>query len=169
MTSSALHFCTALTSSGQLELLIESLRGFRTDIAHLNLQTVALRHVRYLHHSCPLREMFTMPSTWKLIVYGALQARLHVIRWAPLDVIEGIVPRGSGYAEGTDRRKMPCIPYAPAAVPMAACSLHFLTFTPLVRSHRQNDDSPMNDGARIAGDMMSNNAVENNAAKQAVR
>ena len=48
-------------------------------------------------------------------------------------------------------------------------SSHFATFTPLMRSHRQNDDSPISGGSRIAGVMRSARVGAKSAAKHAVR
>ena len=52
---------------------------------------------------------------------------------------------------------------------MLTRSFHFAIFTPFTRSHRQNDDSPINGGTRIAGIIRSANVGAKSAAEQAAR
>src|SRR5580700_7007107 len=52
---------------------------------------------------------------------------------------------------------------------MVSRSFHFGIFTPFTRSHRQNDDSPINGGTRMAGIIKSANVGAKSAAKQAIR
>ena len=44
-------------------------------------------------------------------------------------------------------------------------SFHFAIFTPFTRSHRQNDDSPINGGTRMAGIIKSANVGAKSAAE----
>src|SRR5450631_332448 len=48
-------------------------------------------------------------------------------------------------------------------------SFHVPMSTPLISSHKQNDDSPINGGRRIAGIIRSANVGAKSAAKQAIR
>jgi hypothetical protein len=68
-------------------------------------------------------------------------------------------PRGSGVSSGG-------VQYA---CPRRIRSFHFAIFTPFRSSHRQNDDSPIRGGRRIAGTIRSANVGANSAAKQAMR
>src|ERR1039457_2410311 len=60
----------------------------------------------------------------------------------------------------------------PAALfpcPTVIRSFHLRMSTPLISSHKQNDDSPINGGRRIAGIIRSANVGAKSAAKQAIR
>ena len=50
-----------------------------------------------------------------------------------------------------------------------ARSFHFATFTPLTRSHKDSDNSPINDGMRIAGVIRFENTGAQSAEKEATK